>query len=479
MLPVIAIVGRPNVGKSTLFNRLTRSRDALVADYSGLTRDRQYGEGILGAHRYIVIDTGGIDGDENGVKCAIAAQTVHAISEADAVLFVVDAREGLLPADEAIVAHLRCAHQRIWLVVNKVDTLHTDLAVTEFYRLGLKNQPFPVAAAYGRGVTRLINDVLGTFFFENAENLENSLIDMVEKREEKEENRIKIAIIGRPNVGKSTLVNRILGQERVVVYDQAGTTRDSIYIPYEKHGLGYALIDTAGIRRRSKVEKVVEKFSIIKALQSIERANTVVLVLDATEGLVEQDLHLVRYVLEIGRGIVIAVNKWDSASYEQRRFVRCEMDRRLRFASFITTCFISAKAGTGLSALYHSIKKSYAGSMQRWGAQELTHILEVAVKEHQPPLIRGIRVKLRYCHMGGNNPLKLIIHGNKTSDVPKAYCRYLENKYRSALGLSGTPIHIEFRTSANPFADNKNKLSDRQIKKRQRLMRYVKKKGTK
>lgn len=471
MLPVIALVGRPNVGKSTLFNRLTRSRDALVANFSGLTRDRKYGEGRLGAHRYIVIDTGGISGDEEGIDSKMAEQSLSAIDEADAVFFMVDAKQGLTVADEMIAHHLRRHHKRVWVVLNKTDTTDPDIAATEFHGIGMGN-PYPIAAAHGRGVRSLIDTVLEEIV--NPDTLPLSETES-ENEESTKDSNIKIAIIGRPNVGKSTLVNRMLGEDRVIVYDQAGTTRDSIYIPYERDEQKYTLIDTAGVRRKGRVTETVEKFSVIKALQAIENANVVILVLDAREGVVDQDLHMLSYAVEAGKSLVIAMNKWDGMTQDQRQEAKDELDRRLVFINFAKIHFISAKHGSGVGNLYDSVKKAYHSSMQRWTANQLTHILEDAVREHQPPLVRGHRIKLRYCHMGGNNPPKFIIHGNQTADVPKAYNRYLENKYRSVLSISGTPIRIEFKTGDNPFAGKKNKLNDRQLKKRQRMVKHVKK----
>ena len=477
MLPVIALVGRPNVGKSTLFNRLTRSRDALVANYAGLTRDRKYGEGRLGAHKYIVIDTGGISGDEEGIDSKMAEQSLSAIDEADAVLFMVDAEQGLTAADEMIASHLRKSHKRTWVILNKTDKVSAEMAATEFFGFGM-GDPFPIAAAHGRGVSSLIDSVLETVMEPSVlpAATEGESDEEPETAEEKQlDESIKIAIIGRPNVGKSTLVNRMLGEDRVIVYDQAGTTRDSIYIPYEREGQDYTLIDTAGVRRKGKVTETVEKFSVIKALQAIADANVIILVLDAREGIVDQDLHMLSYALDAGKSLVIAMNKWDGMTPDERQEAKDELDRRLVFINFAKTHFISAKHGSGVGNLYNSIKRAYECSMQRWSASQLTRILEDAVQEHQPPLVRGHRIKLRYCHMGGNNPPTFVVHGNQTADVPKAYSRYLENKYRTVLKISGTPIRIEFKTGDNPFAGKKNKLNDRQVKKRQRMVKHVKK----
>lgn len=462
MLPVIALVGRQNVGKSTLFNRLTRSRDAIVANYEGLTRDRKYGEGRLGEKAYIVIDTGGISGDEQGIDSEMASQSLVAIEEAGAVFFMVDAKAGLTVTDKMISDHLRRQGKSAWLVMNKVDTVDPELAASEFYELGI-GRPRPIAAAHGRGVRSLIEEVLCEF----------PDADAVDEGEEAEKG-IKMAVVGRPNVGKSTLVNRMLGEDRVVVYDQAGTTRDSIYIPYEHGEKRYTLIDTAGVRRRGRVSEVVEKFSVIKALQAMKDANVVILVLDSREGIVDQDLHLLGFVLDSGRALVIALNKWDGMTPDERQQVKTELERRLSFINFARIHFISAKHGTGVGHLYESVEEAYEAATSRWSTHHLTQLLEEAVTTHQPPLVHGRRIKLRYCHLGGTNPPTLIIHGNQTNDVPLSYRKYLENTFRRVLNIMGTPLRVEFKISENPFAGRKNKLNERQLKKRQRLVQHIK-----
>lgn len=477
MTPVIALVGRPNVGKSTLFNRLTRSRDALVANFSGLTRDRQYGEGKLGDRDYIVIDTGGISGNEEGIDAVMAGQSLQAIEEADVVLFLVDARAGLTAADTMIAKHLRVHNKSSYLVVNKVDGMDTDTALADFYELGLANVA-GIAAAHGRGVKTLINEVLADFpklepevavdFSDDDEAVESD-------KQDKAEEGIKIGIVGRPNVGKSTLVNRLLGEDRVIVYDHAGTTRDSIYIPFERQDKKYTLIDTAGVRRRGKVREAVEKFSVVKTLQAISDANVVILVLDAHEGLVDQDLHLLSFILETGRAVVIALNKWDGMDSDMRTQVKEELERRLGFINFARIHYISALHGSGVGHLYESVDEAYQAATSRWSTNQLTRLLEDALAEHQPPLVRGNRIKLRYAHMGGSNPPLIVIHGNQTSDVPASYQRYLENTFRQELKIIGTPIRIEFKGGENPYAGKKNKLSDRQVNKKKRLMKHVKK----
>ena len=456
MKPVIAIVGRPNVGKSTLFNKLTQSRDAIVADFSGLTRDRQYGEGSVDERSFIAIDTGGLGEEENLVDNLMVQQSLTAIDEADVVLFVVDAKAGIMAGDLGIAKHLRSVKDKaVYLVANKSDGVDTDVGLAEFYRLGL-GDPIPTAAAHNRGVTILIEHVLDQ-------------LPEVEEIDEPETSGPKIAVLGRPNVGKSTLVNRMLGEDRVVVFDMPGTTRDSIYIPYERNGKPYTLIDTAGVRRRGKVNESVEKFSVIKALQAIDDANVVVLVMDAQEGLVEQDLHLLGFAIERGRSIVIAINKWDGLEASHKEFVKREIRRRLQFVEYAKVHFISALHGTGVGELYGSIDKAYVSANMKVSASLLTRYLEDAVAAHQPPSIHGRRIKLRYAHFGGTNPPSIIIHGNKTDRVPDSYRRYLENSFRKALKLVGTPVRITFKSGDNPYETRKGKLTPRQEFTKKRL----------
>ncbi|MCQ4232901.1 ribosome biogenesis GTPase Der [Pseudomonas stutzeri] len=484
MVPVIALVGRPNVGKSTLFNRLTKSRDAIVAEYAGLTRDRQYGEAKWQGRTYIVIDTGGISGDEEGIDAKMAEQSLQAIEEADAVLFMVDSRAGLTAADQMIAEHLRKRNKRSFLVANKVDTVDPDLARAEFSPLGL-GDALPIAAAHGRGISHMLDAALGIFPKDNAEEgetVENEVAEEVAQGQEakripgpSEKDGIKIAIIGRPNVGKSTLVNRMLGEERVIVYDQAGTTRDSIYVPFERDGEKYTLIDTAGVRRRGKIFEAVEKFSVVKTLQAIQDANVVIFVMDAREGVVEHDLNLLGFVLETGRALVIALNKWDGMEQGEKDYVKTELERRLFFVDFADIHFISAKHGTGVGHLYKSVQASFTSAVTRWPTSRLTQILEDAVREHQPPMVAGRRIKLRYAHLGGANPPLIVIHGNQVDAVPKSYSRYLENTYRRVLKLVGTPIRIEYKGGENPYEGKKNTLTDRQVNKKRRLMSHHKK----
>lgn len=461
MLPVIAIVGRPNVGKSTLFNRLTGSRNALVANYPGLTRDRQYGEGELGGRRFVVVDTGGITGTEKGLDAAMADQSRQAMEDADAILFMVDARDGLTATDQFIATSLRPKSGRVYLVANKIDGLDPNAALTDFYSLGL-GEVHATTATHGRGVKTLLTRVLA--------DLPLAAVPLVAAA-----SGVKIAIVGRPNVGKSTLVNRLLGEERVVVFDQPGTTRDSIYIEYQRGGKAYTLIDTAGIRRRKNVSLTVEKFSIVKTLQAIDDAHVVILLIDAGEGLVDQDLHLLGHVVAAGRAIVLAVNKWDCLAPEQGGWIKRELERRVRFADFADVHFISALHGSGVGKLYGSVERAYAAATDKLGTNRLTRILQDAVAEHPPPLVRGRRIKLRYAHAGGRNPPVVVIHGNQTEAVPGHYARYLEKHFRQALELHGTPLRVEFKAGENPYADKRNKLTPRQIESRRRLLRHVRK----
>jgi GTPase len=458
MTPVIALVGRPNVGKSTLFNRLTRSRDALVADFPGLTRDRKYGNGLLGGKAYTVIDTGGISGDEEGIDAAMAEQSLAAIDEADIVLFLVDARAGLNVADEAIANHLRVNRKKTWLVVNKTDGLEENAAMADFWQLGM-GDPHPIAAAHGRNVTTLIEEVLAPF----PERDDSIPADTGTKG-------IRIGVIGRPNVGKSTLVNRLLGEERVVVFDEAGTTRDAIEIPFERRGKPYVLIDTAGVRRRKNVREIAEKFSIIKTLEAIKECHVAIMVLDARSGLVEQDLHLLDYVLTTGRALVLAVNKWDGLEQEAKEKMRAEIKRRLGFADYADLHFISALHGTGVGDLYPSIERAFASANSHWSTNRLTTLLQDAVSQHPPPLVHGRRIKLRMAHQGGSNPPIIVVHGNQTEALPEAYKRFLTNTFRKVLKVRGTPIRFEFRSGRNPF-DPLADASDREKAKQRELGR--------
>jgi len=485
MLPVVALVGRPNVGKSTLFNRLTRSRDALVADYPGLTRDRQYGQAKVEEHPFIVIDTGGINGNEQGIDALMAEQSLMAIAEADAVLFLVDARDGLTSADIGIADYLRKQNKRIFLVANKVDGIDADSAVAEFYELSLGDTVHKIAAAHGRGVTQLLTLALTPHIEALGEARENDEFDGDQEfsgktDEEKiaeapfENDKIKLAIIGKPNVGKSTLTNRILGEDRVVVFDAPGTTRDSVYIPMEHNGREYTLIDTAGIRRRKNVTDVVEKYSVIKTLRAIEDANVCLLIIDAREGITDQDLSLLGFILEAGRSLVLAVNKWDGLEEHVRDRIKTELDRRLGFIDFARIHFISALHGTGVGHLYESVEEAFISATKRISTAMVTKILDMAVFDHQPPMSQGRRIKLKYAHAGGYNPPIIVIHGNLAKKLPVSYKRYLMNYYRKSLKIMGTPIRIEFRETTNPFA-GKKKLNYTQQKKMARATQGYKK----
>jgi len=463
MLPVIALIGRPNVGKSTLFNRLTRSRDALVADYPGLTRDRQYGFGKLGPIPYLVIDTGGVAGGEVGIEGAMVEQTVRALKEADAAIIMVDGRSGLTAADSHVAELARKHAKKTWLAVNKAEGLDAALASGEFHGLGL-GEPVAVSAAHGDRISALMDEVLADFETPADEEID-----------EDDDEELRIAVIGRPNVGKSTLVNRLLGEERLVVFDQPGTTRDSVAVPFERNDRKYVLIDTAGIRRKARVHEAIEKFSIVKALKAIERAQVVIAVLDAHEGITEQDVSLLGLVLERGRAMVVVTNKWDGLSAYERKRIRDELDRRLPFLDFAERITISALHGTAVGDLLPAVERAFSAATRDLSTTELTRELESAVMEHAPPLVRGRRIRLRYAHQGGRNPPVIVIHGNQTDKLPEAYRRYLINRFRKSFKLKGTPVRLSFKTSDNPFKGRRNKLTPRQERSRKRLMKRVKK----
>ncbi|KPD03041.1 ribosome biogenesis GTPase Der [Moellerella wisconsensis] len=490
MIPVVALVGRPNVGKSTLFNRLTRTRDALVADFPGLTRDRKYGRAEVEGQEFIIIDTGGIDGAEDGVETHMASQSLQAIEEADIVLFLVDARAGLMPADQGIAKHLRSRKKKTYLVANKTDGIDIDTSIGDFYSLGL-GEIHSIAASHGRGITQLIEQCLKPFYpkeeevelTDEEENaaywaaMEAEALEAAEEEEDFDPSTlpIKMAIVGRPNVGKSTLTNRILGEDRVIVFDMPGTTRDSIYIPMERDGREYIIIDTAGVRKRGKVTETVEKFSVIKTLKAIEDSNVVLLVIDAREGISDQDLSLLGFILNSGRSLVIAVNKWDGMSQEDRDHVKDMLELRLGFVDFARIHFISALHGSGVGNLFESIQEAYESATRRVSTSMLTRIMKMAEDDHQPPMIRGRRVKMKYAHAGGHNPPIVVIHGNQVSDLADSYKRYLMNYFRKSLKVMGTPIRIQFKESVNPFADKKNVLTATQLRKRKRLLSHLKK----
>jgi GTPase len=470
MLPVIALIGRPNVGKSTLFNRLTRSRDALVADYPGLTRDRQYGFGKLGPVPYLVVDTGGLAGGEEGVGELAAEQTLRAIREADATIVMVDARSGLTAADEHVAELARQFAGTVWLVANKAEGLDAGIATAEFHALGL-GEPVAISAAHGDRVTALMDEVLAPFAGPEAE---PTAAQAGEAEPADEDQPLRITVVGRPNVGKSTLVNRLLGEDRLVVYDQPGTTRDSVAVPFERDGRPYVLVDTAGVRRRSRVHETVEKFSVIKALQAMERAEVVIAVLDAREGVTEQDVSLLGLVVERGRALVVVINKWDGLDLDHRRQVREQLERRLPFLDFVRPMTISALHGTGVGDLLPAAERAWQAAVRDLPTAELTRVLQDAVSAHAPPVVRGRRIRLRYAHQGGRNPPVIVIHGNQTERVPDAYRRYLVNRFRDAFRLQGTPVRLVFKTSVNPYKGRRNKLTPRQERKRKRLIKHVK-----
>ncbi len=467
MLPVIALIGRPNVGKSTLFNRLTRSRDALVADYPGLTRDRQYGFGKIGPVPYLVIDTCGVAGGETGISELMVEQTVRALQEADIAIIMVDGRTGLNAADEHVADLARKHAKKSWLVANKAEGLDAAIATGEFHGLGL-GEPVAISSAHGDRVTALMEAVLEPF-------VDESPADEEDTEEDAEGKELRIAVIGRPNVGKSTLINRLIGEDRLVVFDQPGTTRDSVAVPFERDGQKYILVDTAGVRRKSKVHETIEKFSIIKALQAMERSQVVLAVLDAQEGVTEQDVSLMGLTVERGRAMVVVTNKWDGLDRDQRRHVKDELDRRLPFLDFAEQRTISALHGTGVGDLLPAVRRAYKAATRNLPTNRLTEELEKALEAHSPPLVRGRRVKLRYAHQGGRNPPVIVIHGNQTDGLPDAYRRFLVNRFRKVFRLQGTPVRLVFKTSDNPFKGRRNKLTPRQQQKRKRLMKHVKK----
>ena len=449
MLPTVAIVGRPNVGKSTLFNRFTRTRDALVADVPGLTRDRQYGRGRLGDRPFLVVDTGGFEPVvKTGIKKEMARQTSEAIAESDVVLFIVDAREGLTQQDRDIATLLRKSSRPVVLAVNKSEGLPDERSTAEFHELAL-GAPLPISAAHGEGVRDALELALSHVSQPDTSDDEAAGDDG--------NARLKVAIVGRPNVGKSTLVNALYGAERVIAFDEPGTTRDAIHLDFERAGRRYTLIDTAGVRRRGKVFESIEKFSVIKTLQAIEEANVVVLILDAQDEVTEQDAHLAAHILEAGRALVLGVNKWDGLSLSQRDQVKRDIARKLAFLEFADEHFISAKAGRGIGALMRSVDAAYAAAMSKLPTPRLTRAVQQAVEQQQPPRAGLVRPKLRYAHQGGMNPPVVVIHGSALDKVPDAYRRYLERFLAAAFKLRGTPLRIQFKSGVNPYVRRREK----------------------
>jgi GTP-binding protein len=441
MLPTLVLVGRPNVGKSTLFNRLTKSRDALVADLPGLTRDRHYGRGVVGDFPYLVIDTGGFEPlVDSGILMEMARQTLMAVDEADVIVFMVDGRQGLTPQDKVIADRLRRSGRPVYLAVNKTEGMNRAISAAEFHELGL-GDPLSISSAHGEGVRDLVNLALADFAPDQEDIEEDTRLSP------------KVAIVGRPNVGKSTLVNALLGEQRVIAFDQPGTTRDSIYIELDRNGKHYTLIDTAGVRRRGKVFEAVEKFSVIKTMQAIEDANVVILVVDAKDGITEQEAHIAAFILETGRALVVAVNKWDGLNTDEREWIKREIDRKLQFLDFAKFHYISALKGMGLNQLLQSVDGAYKSAMAKLSTPKLTRVLEEAIQQHQPPVSKGIRPKLRYAHQGGSNPPIIVVHGNHTDGVKQSYTRYLEGMFRKAFELSGTPLRVQFKQGENPYAE--------------------------
>jgi GTP-binding protein len=446
MLPTLALVGRPNVGKSTLFNRLTKTRNALVADLPGLTRDRHYGRARVGDREFIVVDTGGFEPvATSGILFEMAKQAKAAIAEADAVIFIVDARTGFAPQDRAIAELLRKSGRPVVLAVNKAEGLDGARAVAEFHELGL-GEPYPMSAAHGENVRDLVDIAL--------DSVPPAAADAPDESVDANADRIRVAVVGRPNVGKSTLVNALVGEERVIAFDEPGTTRDAIRLDFERGGRRYTVIDTAGVRRRGKVSEAVEKFSVIKTLQAIDDAHVVILLLDAVAGIAEQDAHLAGHILEAGRALVVAVNKWDAADADTRASVTRDIERKLAFLAFADQRHIAAREGHGVSGLLKAVDAAYAAAMAKLSTPRLTRTLQLAVERQQPPRAGVVRPKLRYAHQGGMNPPRVIVHGSALARVPDAYRRYLERFFSEAFQLRGTPLRIEFKTGANPYADS-------------------------
>jgi GTP-binding protein len=444
MLPVIAIVGRPNVGKSTLFNTLTQTRDAIVADVPGVTRDRQYGYGRLGPVPYVCIDTGGLVENPSGMDALMRIQTEHAIREADRLLFIADARAGLTPQDQFFARELRKSGKPVYLAVNKAEGLESAIAGADFHSMGL-GEPHAIAATHGYGCEALMDEVLAGFEAPPSD------------EEDPEDGRIRIAVIGRPNVGKSTLINRLIGEERVITSDIAGTTRDSILVPFEREGRAFTLIDTAGVRRRAKIDDEIEHLSVSKTLQAIAEAHVVVMVVDAQDSIGEQDASVLGLALSRGRALILAVNKWDNIPMEQREEIKRLLMLKIDFVPFAPVHYVSAKHGTGVGDLTHSMIRAYEAAMRQMKTPELTRVMEAAMVQHQPPIVRGRRIRLRYAHQGGRNPPRIVVHGSQAAHVPESYKRYLANVFRDRFDLFATPVSVEFRSDVNPFLKDKPK----------------------
>ena len=479
MLPVVAIVGRPNVGKSTLFNQLTGTRDALVADRPGLTRDRRYGAARRHGRGFIVVDTGGLGGDPGDLASQVGDQVRRALDEADRIVLMTDARAGRTAADDAIADRIRRLGKPVVLAVNKTDGLDERTALSEFHALGLA-APTPISAAHGRGLGTLVRALVPEErpgAGEGDEAWAEAASAATAPTEGRRGATVRIAIVGRPNAGKSTLVNRLLGEDRVVTDDAPGTTRDSVFVPFERGGRPFVLIDTAGLRRRARVADVVEKLSAVKALQAIEAANVGILALDAEEGVSEQDARLLGYLLDAGRALVIALNKWDRLDPGRRSATREAVARRLGFIDFSAVHTVSALRGEGLGGMMRSVEAAWTSATTRMTAGELTRVLREAAARHPPPAVRGRRIKLRYAHQGGVNPPVVVVHGNSVEETPEPYARYLARAVRTRFGLCGTPLRIEFRSGENPYAGRRNPLTPRQARHRKRLLRHARRRS--
>jgi len=463
MLPAVALIGRPNVGKSTLFNRLTGTRDALVADFPGLTRDRLYGFSRSGYSPFIVIDTGGLTGDRDDISRLMDKQVDLAVAEADVVAMLVDGQSGLTTGDQYVADRVRRAGKQVILVVNKAERRPPEEVAAEFYELGL-DDPSVISASRGDGTDELVARIVAALPSPDEEDAPDNIPD-----------GLKIAVVGRPNVGKSTLVNRLVGEERVLAADMAGTTRDSIYVSFSAEGRDYVLVDTAGIRRRAKVHETIEKFSVVKALQAIDDADAVIMLLDARQGISEQDVSLIGLVLERGRALAVGINKWDGLRGHDRGTIHSDLERRLPFLDFADMHFVSALHGSDIRPLLTSARKAAEAARKDLPTARLNEVLSDAVMAHPPPVVRGRRVKLTYAHQGGQRPPVIVLHGNQTDRLPVSYRRYLINAFRKAFRLRGTPVRLQLKTGSNPFAGRRNKLTPRQQRKRDRLKSFTKK----
>ncbi len=460
MLPAVALVGRPNVGKSTLFNQLTRSRDALVADFPGLTRDRRYGFGSHDGHAFLVVDTGGLGEEGDELRALAVRQTEIALEEVDAVVFVVDYKDGLTAADERVAAQLRSFNKPVTVAVNKSEGLGPELAEAEFHSLGL-GAPVSIAALYGRRLGELMTQVLVPFAPVDDGEFDDSRSGPY------------VAVVGRPNVGKSTLINRLLGSARLITSAEPGTTRDSVHVTCRRNDKSFVLVDTAGIRRRAKVNEFIEKFSVVQSLRAIENAGVVILLVDAREGIIDQDLHLIGLIVERGRAITIGVNKWDNLESAQRRQVEAQIDRKLEFVAFARITYLSALHGSGIDDVLAAALNAYDAAGLALPTPRLNAILERAMIAHSPPLVAGRRIRLRYAHQGGRHPPIIVIHGNRAERLPGHYQRYLVNFFRRTLKLEGAPLRLEFKSGDNPYAGKRNTLTRRQVKRRQRVIRHA------